>query len=332
MKPFNLNTITLCLLLLAALTLSGCIEKPGSYINAQISAGKRDDFHAMNQQALKYIKSDNMDTLGYQLSKELLEDAATLRKVELISNQLKSNDYSLYDEYYLVKDTTNADSTTRILSPNRGANSYRLAFTAPPGETYIALFMPTKGDNKDVITLMYYKYAYGWKVSEMDMGTYTLNGKTAPEFYEFAKAEFAKKYMVNALNALQLANACLKPSQFWQYADEDKIAAHYTNLLDTANSSYKFPLVLTQIATHPKILTEIVESQGGRTYPVVTYLSSIKLQDTVAIKKENESIRAVLTTLMPGINKDKKMLMYSAYNEKPSAEKSVPHFDMMEMF
>jgi len=308
------------------------MEKPGYYVNEKISAGKRDDFHALNQQALKYMKANNMDTLGFQLSKELLDDNETLRKVELISNQLKANDYELYDEYYLIKDTTNADSTTHILSPNRGANSYRLAFTAAPGETYIALFMPKKGDNKNMITLMYYKYEYGWKISEMDMGAYALNGKTAPEYYELAKAEFAKKYLINALNAMQLSNVCLKPSQLWQYANENKITMHYNNLLILANGVYKYPLELTQISTHPKILSEIVESQEGKTYPVVTYLSTIKLQDTAALKKENASIRTVLSTLMPGIDKDKKMLMYSAYNEKPNVERSVPHFDMVETF
>ena len=332
MRYLNLNIFKPLFFLFTVVALQGCVEKPGCQINGQISQGKRDDFHAMNARVLKYLKANSMDTLSADLSKDLIDYSGTLRQVELISNQLKSSDYSLLDEYYIVKDTTNVDSTVSIASPEKGRNAYKLLFTGQPGETYVALFLPKTGSHKYLISIEYYKYNYGWKVCSLDLGQYSINNKTAPEYYEMAKEEFVKNYLANAVFDLQMADACLRPSEIWQYPMTTKIANHYGDVINKVNAMYKFPLVLDQVPTHPKIFSIMSRTINDETYPAVFYISSVKLADTVGLRKENEDIKKVIGTLIPGIDKDKKALIYSVYNQMPSAEKEVDYFDMIDAF
>ena len=332
MRYLNLNKLKSLIFLFAAIVLQGCVEKPGNYVNGQISKGERDDFHFMNARVLKYLKANSMDTLSVDLSKDLIDYPGTLRQVELISNQLKNSEYSLLDEYYIVKDTTNVDSTVRIASPEKGENAYKLLFTGKAGETYVALFLPKAGSHKYLISIEYYKYEYGWKVCSLDLGQYSINNKTAPEYYEMAKQEFAQNYLANAVFDLQMADACLRPSEIWQYPATTKIANHYGDIINKVNAMYKFPLVLEQVPTHPKIFSIMDRTINGETYPAVFYISTIKLADTIGLRKENENIKKVIGTLIPGIDKDKKALVYSAYNEMPSAEKAVDYFDMIDAF
>jgi len=332
MRYLNLNTLKPLFFLFALIALQGCVEKPGYYVNGQINEGQRDDFHAMNARVLKHLKTNSMDTLSFDLSKDLIDYPGTLRQMELISNQLKANDYSLLDEYYVVKDTTNVDSTVRIASPEKGENAYKLAFTGQAGETYVALFLPKTGSNKYLISIEYYKYDYGWKVCSLDLGQYSINNKTAPEYYETAKQEFIKNYLANAVFNLQMANVCLRPSEIWQYPMTTKIANHYGDVVTKVNALYKFPLVLAQVPTHPKLFSIMTRTINDETYPAVFYISTIKLADTIGLRKENENIKKIIGTLIPGIDKDKKALVYSAYNEMPSAEKEVDYVNMIDTF
>jgi len=308
--------------------LQSCADKPGVWHNEQISAGKRGDFHKLNEQALKGLKSGSMDTLNFLLSKELIEDANINREVELVGNQLKAADFTLLDEYYIVRDSTRTDSSINIPSPQK--NDYSLTYTGFEGKNYIALFIQKTGHDKHIITLTYYEYDYGWKVNSLDVGTYTVNGKTGPELYADAKKQYAKNYNINALNIMQLADYCLHPSALWKYPQEDEMSKFYSLLVTSANSTYKFPLLLAQVPTHPKIFRVMNQSNDEGTYPIIYYLSSIKLKDTTSLKKENDNIKGVIGKIMPGMDKDKKYLFFSVYNEMPTADKSVDHFDITD--
>jgi hypothetical protein len=326
------NLKTLFLLLLVAVSLQACIKKPGIWSNSQISQGNLDDFHTMNAGLLEALKRNNTDSINSFLSKQMIEDVESLRKEELVSNALKSNNYSLLDEYYVIKDYAHTDSTTTIKPVHQGKNAYGISFSGAAGETYLALYLPKTGDNRSLICLEYYKYNYGWKLSSLDMGAYNINGKTAPELYEIAKAEYAKKYLVNAINTMQLADYCMSPCLVWQYPNEKEMSKFYSDLTDEGNKLYKFPFVVEKITTHPKIFNIANVSVDGTIYPTVYYISNIKVSDTTGLKKENEQMRKILGDLVPGIDKDKSSLVYSAYNEMPSSTKVVKHFDMTEKF
>jgi hypothetical protein len=63
-------------------------------------------------------------------------------------------------------------------------------------------------------------------------------------------------------------------------------------------------------------------------FPMVYYKSTIKLQDTAALRKENENIKKVIGKAIPGIDQDKKYVFYDAHNEWPRFDRSVDRYDM----
>lgn len=63
---------------------------------------------------------------------------------------------------------------------------------------------------------------------------------------------------------------------------------------------------------------------------MVDYLSSIKLKDEAAIRKENAQVRKIIGTILPGIDLDRKYVQYSAFNQMPSAKREVDRVEMTD--
>jgi hypothetical protein len=331
MKYLRLHPIELIIILLFTLgMLQGCAPNPGTWIDEQISSGNKDNFHQMNTLALQYLKDDNMDALSSMLSKELIDDRYTNHTVDMASNALKASDYKLLDDYYIVRDSSKLD-TVKIASSQHSKNIYNLEYTGAAGEKYIAFFVPKSGfNNTMLISIVYYKYDYGWKIFSLNTLPYTINGKTAPQLLAIGKQQMANDQLVPALNSLQLAADCVRPADMWVYPEEGEISRLNSKLLSAANSKFSFPVVLTQVSTQPKIISIANESNGDGTYPEIYYISSIKVADTDAIKQENAQIRKIIGNVIPGIDKNSEYLLYSASNKMPSASTSTSRFDMID--
>jgi len=61
---------------------------------------------------------------------------------------------------------------------------------------------------------------------------------------------------------------------------------------------------------------------------MIYYQSSINLNDTAAIKKENAAIKRVIGKLIPGIDKDNDYLLYTAFNKLPNSKESVERYEI----
>jgi hypothetical protein len=298
-------------------------DKAGSWKNDQINASKREDFHQLNDEAFTDLKADNPKHLQHLLSKELIDNHSTNHTVELISNSLKVNSYSLLDEYYVIN-KWRADDTIETIS--KGMNSYSLYYPGTAKEMCIAFFVPKFGEDKYLITTIYAKYDYGWKLSKLDLSPYTVNGKTAPELFKLAKEQYDKKYLVDAVNTMAAADKCLRPAEIWQYPVEEDLRTFYGKIINEANKQYQFPFTLKDVPTHPQIFRIFNQSNPEGTFPMIYYLSGINLKDTLALKRENALIKKVIGKAIPGIDKDKKYLLYAAFNTKPAYNKEADRY------
>jgi hypothetical protein len=327
MKPITAYQLKLSGILLLLFVLQGCVEKTGLWKNDQIQAGKRDDFHALNDQAVKDLKANDPKHLGLLMSRELIENRSTNRTIELIGNRLTDYKYQLLDEYYVVNKYKDDDT---IKSTGTGLNSYSLYYPSAAREMYFAFFIPTTGENKYLITAIYAKYSYGWKLSSLDLAPYTINGKTAPELLKLAKEQYEKKYLIDAENTMTLATTCLRPTSIWQYPDESEISDFYGKVMEEANKKYKFPFSLTVLPLQPKILNVYNKTTNEGTFPIIYYMTHISLKDTNAVKAENALIKKELSRMLPGIDKYGKYVFYDAFNKWPSGTETVDHFDMID--
>ncbi|MDR3694461.1 hypothetical protein [Mucilaginibacter sp.] len=324
MKPFYLTQFKIAAAFGLCLAFQSCVLVPGSWKNDKISSGKRDDFHTLNNGALKYLKADDPKGLVPFLSKDMIA-ANNERTVEQISIELKAHDYALMDEFYVVNKSMGDDT---VLAKGPDITRYGLKYPYKTTEMYFAFFTPKKCDNKYMVSLIYGKFDYGWKIIKMDVQRYTINGKTAPELFALARDQYEKKDYQASLNNISLAIDCFKPNEYIQYPDEVDATPFYNKVREKVNETYHYPLILRQVSTGPMILRVYNDESDEGSYPMIYYMTHFPLKDTTAVKKENTEIRKAVGKMFPGLDDNNNYILYSAFNERPTGYNTVGHFDM----
>jgi len=323
LKTFFTRLFALCIFLTV---LHGCEtdQPPGVYQNDKINGGLRDELHKLDDKLFAAGKANDLPGVEALLSREMLDNPAYKRTVDMISNNSKLEGYTILDEYY-VKNVK--EGGTNELKPANG--SYNFGLAAPAREMYVALMVPNSKVDKWLITATCSKLDYGWKITGLDISLYAINGKTAPGLLTFAKEQYAKGYVINALNNMELATKCLRPSATWTYANEKQIADYYAFVANDAYRKYQYPIIIP-IPSKPQIFRIMTQTQQGGGYvPTIRYLTKVNVHDTVAVKKEFESIKTAVGKALPGIDHDNPLVIFTAYNERPSGNSNPFSFDMV---
>jgi hypothetical protein len=302
-------------------------HEPGTWKNDKIESGIRDDFHKLNDQTMAGLKANDHLKMDALFSKELLENTSRLRLIELCSNHLKDGTYELMDEYYVVHKDRGAKT---IQSLNEGIKNYSVGYQADTREMYFAFFVPKDIPNKYLISIIYSKYDYGWKINHLEVSPFTFNGKTAPELFDMAKEMYSKKYLLDALSDSQLAQSCAVPCDGWSYADQTEIHDFGAKVIDQINKKYVFPFSVTQIPTRPLIFSVTTQQTREGSYPAVYYKSTVKLKDVKGLQKENDDLKKVIGKIIPGIDQNKKYVYYDVFNEFPKYSTSVDRYEMID--
>jgi len=324
MNNLPLAQFKLALAIVFLLLIQSCELIPGSWKNEKIKSGKRSDFHDLNTETLSLLKDNDAKGMNRVFSKEMIAEN-NARQIELISLRLKENDYKLLDEFYVVHKFKDTDT---VHSTGPDINRYGLQYPYITTEMYCAYFVPVKSDNKYMISLIYGKFDYGWKIVKLGLAPYTVNGKTAPELFALAKEQYSKKYIQAALNNVSLANVCFEPGLYWKYPEEFEAGRFYFKVRAEVNAKYRFPFVLKEVATGPMILHVYDDQHDDGSSPMIYYMTHFPLKDTNAVKKENIAVRKAIDKLMPGLNENNQYISFSAFNERPTGYNTVEHFDM----
>lgn len=327
---FYLSAFLFFIMLLPACNTS---QKPGIYKGNQIASGTRDKLHKLNDELLAALKINNPEGIELLMSQEMIDNRhERLVTTEEISIRMKTADYSLMSEYYIVNPPKATSATSIIKERDMGINNFDLTFAkaTDANEMYVALFTAKKAMQKWLITAIYNKYNYGWKVNKLEVQPYAENGLTAPELMEKAKEQIKNGYWLDGSNTASFAVNCLRPYSNWKYVKEEDIYHFNFDALEVVKSHYKLPILITSIPTHPRIWRIRIERTPDGSFPNVNVLSKINLLDTVALKKENEAIRQSIGGVMAGIDKDKKYIYYTTYNETKQGVPVTDHYDFVQ--
>lgn len=328
MRFFKTKLLQLSILLLFTL-LQSC-SKPGVRVNEHIASKLKKEFHELNEVLIKALMTNNLIKLENIMSGEFIAQDGNKRLVELCNIRMKKAKCTMLDEFH-IRYAAGIDSVAK--SSNHGMNSYFLNYPTAMPETYIALYEVNDKKDKWLLSAIYYKYNYGWKLNEIEISQLTVQGKTAPELYQIAKAEYAKGYLVNALNTMDQSRSCSLPSVMWRYNNQEEIDRFYSKVSEEARNRYKFPVVLTQIPTKPYIIRIFNQNRDEGNFPTIYYVSKINLNDTNAVKKEHEAVKAAIGQVMPGIDKGRKDLYYTVFNGMPNwKSKNIKHFDIVDRY
>jgi hypothetical protein len=317
MRFFRTSLIKLLVFLWIATTIFSCRDQPGKWANADIPSGKREGFHELNDQLMEAVKANNAKQAEIMMSNEMLKSlgSQTARVIELLSLRSKSGKYKVLDEYY-ISYGLKVPYQDSIASKARGINDYSLNFPVPykTKQLYFAFLLPEGNDDQWVITAMYAKFNYGWKLTELNINPYKLEGKTSPELYIKAKQEHAQKRLVDAINTMDVASKCFLPNGMWRYKIGEEMGAYSAKLTTEFYNKYQFPIVLRAVPTKPRVFKILTQAVDNKYYPQIWYQSSINLNDTAAVRKENDQIKKVIDQQFDGLSQHKKYVFYSAYS------------------
>lgn len=316
-----------------ALTACNTSQKPGIYKGDQIASGTRNKLHQLNDELLAALKTNKPEGLELLMSQGLIENPRErLTTTEEISIRMKSGDYALMSEYYMVNDPKANSATNTIKERDLGINNFDLTFNKPTdaNEEYVALFTAKKAAQKWLITAIYNKYNYGWKIDKLEIHPYAENGLTAPELMEQSKKEIKNGYWLDGSNTASYAVNCIRPYSNWKYVNEQEIYHYNFEALEVVKSHYKLPIMLNDIPGHPRIWRIRIERTPEGSFPNVNILSNIKLLDTVALKAENAAIQKTIGSVMAGIDKNKKYIYYTTYNEEKKGVPVTDHYDFIQ--
>ncbi|MFD1257000.1 hypothetical protein ACFQ3S_09350 [Mucilaginibacter terrae] len=314
------------------IVLSGCSKhEPGAWRNDGIDASVREDFSELNKVLFEGLKANNPKLIEKIMSKTMLEDVNKVRLIELCSIRMRKGKTIPLDEYYMVHDF-NKDNTMKA---DHGINSYTLTYQPTTREMYVAFYMVNEGAEQWLLSAIYNKLNYGWKLCELELNPLTIDGKSAPQLYQQAQKQYESSYISNAMSSMEQARNCSTPNVMWRYALQSEMDKFYTQLSDEVGSRYKFPLAMNQVPTHPVIFMVVNKDTDEGRFPLVMYLSKIRLKDTVMLKQEHEAVRKSIGKIIPGIDKEKKFLMYAVFNELPNWQlnktKKVDHYDFKDI-
>jgi hypothetical protein len=308
--------------------LSGCLPTdPGIWRNDLIKTSKRDDFHEMNTKLFQACKSGNVHDVENMMSQQLLDDNTAKLKIQRIGNHLKQSDYSVLDEFYIVHKYVGPQT----IKPDSGhIDNYALNYQSVTREMYIGLFLSKSGADKYLITVLYAKYNYGWRIYFFDVKPYATSGKNATGLYNLAKQQYSRGYLMKAMNTMKLSRDYAAPSPIWLYQNDNEMDDFFRKLVIETGQKYRFPLFIDGV---PGVAILGIDSQNldGGVCPSVSYTSAISVSDTATLKKENRTIQKKIGKIFPGIDQDEKYIYYTAFNKLPKGKHgSPPFFDITE--
>lgn len=326
----------LLLALFACAIFQSChIGGNGTWVNDHIDENVRTEIHALNKKLFQAFMAKDVAAGKLLMSDALL--AQTGNKFDTIINAVgesfKASDYEVIDEYYTKNTTTNINNA--VFSNKGNTNDYTVNYLALNKEMYVSLLAPKGLTVNCLILAIYGKYDDGWKVNIMHVGEYTILGKTAPDFYSDALKLYSKGSVIDAANTMFMAAELRAPGdKYLTYKNEPQMQAFYNKMVDEANTKYTFPVNLAQVKTQPKVFAIAPQFLGEGPYrgvfPIVRYQSAINLNDTVALKAENNAIQKVIGGVFKGIDEDKAYVIYQAFNQMPDGKTLVKHFGFIQ--
>jgi hypothetical protein len=319
------------LVIMAVSFLTGCnLGTLKMWKNGNIDSKKKEQIKALNDKLFAAITSNDVTSIRNLMSDKLLEkaDGNLEQLIFQISASFQSDNYKILDEYNVHNSKANMNTT--LPSGLSNDNDYRLKYVALNKETYVSLLLPTGLDNDLLITVIYGNYNNQWKINILQFGQYSLFGKNATQYYKLAKENYEKSHLIDAVNYIGLSQQCLKPAELFQYQIEKDINEFYEKVMKEINSKFTFPLTLDNINSKPKVFRIYPEMIDEGIYPMVFYLSEINLKDTVSLRIENEKVKMEVGKLFSGIDKDKKYVFYSVFNEFPNDNKIVERYGFID--
>jgi hypothetical protein len=134
---------------------------------------------------------------------------------------------------------------------------------------------------------------------------------------------YEKSCFIDAADNLFIANLFLKPAhEIFHFKKEKEVEEFYNKVVSETAAKYPLPLTLENIPGKPKIFNIYPQPMQGGYFPMIRYMSTIPIDDSILLAKENDKVRIEVKKIFTGIGGNKKITMYEAFNQMPDDKHS----------
>jgi hypothetical protein len=295
----------------------------------------------IDQASMEILDSLENKLLNYLSDKQVGQCKAMLSSEFINSYQGDINDF-LFKTSDLIKDyPTNVLDRFHIISPKNKLTSaiksnipkrnYHLKYSPSNKESYISLRVLNSVPYQMMVTTIYSKYDSGWKVDLLKVKKYAAHKLTADDLYNSSATNYKEGKIVNAYNEIFLASKLYKPSgKLFYYDYADKMQELLGRILKERKDKFIFPIEIQALSSKPKILnfSPIVTEDG--IFSNISYVSSISIADTTALRIENKKIHDLIPTVFEYIKHKDNTIYYQVMNEIPDGSKAVETFSFKQ--
>ena len=319
MKKYNLY-VSLIAVLMTACTFSGTKK------DDQIDPNIKMQIHALNSKLIEGLNENNPDKVFPICSDKLLEKKGDLNNLmQLVKGRLKINNFEILNEFYQKNAAANIN--TQVMTGKTNSHDYIIGYEALNKEIYVSVGYFKDDLYEKSITFIYGKYGNNWKLNIINVGVLKIEKKDAFDWYQNAKSNYNKGYLIDAICNIGIASQLLKPAnQLWQYQKENEIVEFAQKLNTQAYGKYTFPLIIGHVNTKPQIFRIIPQGMAEGYFPMILYTTSINLSDTTSLSKECDEIHSRIGELFNGITMNNKMIIYRAYKSIPNGNEQVEQY------
>jgi|ERR1043165_742317 hypothetical protein len=309
----------------------GCTNTIGTWENDQIDPRKRETIKELNTKLLKAIAANDVDAVN-----EFLSD--TLRKaprntipdiVSTMAPRIDTVKFYTLEEFNGV--SIKAHAPVNLYGRGVAENAYDISLIALNREIYLSVLVVESKEGNVMALIAWGKYAKGYKINILRFGNYQLYGHTGPEYLAMAEVDHGTGNLINAMMNVSLASQLMEPAgSIFNYECKDKVKGIYDKIMDDTKAAYQLPITINNIGSKPRIFSIKTEIANEGYFPRITYLSTIRLKDTTALRWEYESLRKEMPDTFKGINTGKRWVIYDVVNRVSEDDDSVPTYRFID--
>jgi hypothetical protein len=302
-------------------------------INDNIDDKLKNEINDLDKLIIKGLSENNSSVFKDIFSDELKKkfDSKFNLWLEKNSEFFTSNKCEVLDQFYVKNNTSGI--ITNVFTKLTEPNGYTVTYLAINKETFVSQVIIEIGMDKFLLTNIYGKYREGWKLNILKFGQYAINGKTAIELYTEAETQYEKGYIIDAYLNLNLCFKVIHPSEsYLKYSIEDEITGFNNLVLNVIKDKYNFPLTINSIDTKPQVFNIYPYGTPEGYFPFIEYISTIDLKKTSDLKIENDKIHNSIGKVFNGLDKNKKNIIYKAYNTLPDGKTPIPAYGFVKEY
>jgi hypothetical protein len=327
----KLRLLPLLIAVCATLACKHSVSKFRLQHNKEIDQKLSADIAEINARAYGYLQNNDYSSLSDLFSDTLshsLDNEFSRTFVPQMQKSLQGRKFRVFDEYYIENPVLDSPIT---INGGEGEGAYKFKFQSPNKQTYVSMLLSEDATNEIMVTLVYGNYDGKWKLNIIRGEDYSIDKKNAIAFYKQAISYRDSGDYVDAINTMWFATHCANPAgSYMSFNMNEEINKFSDSLSKEIKDIYPLPYTVKQLKNTPQVFNIHYEMLDSTLTPMIMYLTTTGVRDTVKLKSENDDFHRNLGSIFKGMDKYNKKIIYRVYNQEPVPNTNPPYYGFVE--